>query len=241
MSKQVVTRAVCANLFAATAEPVLIADAAHGGIIEANTAAARTLGTRRRKLIGSSLMAIFDRPSSQRVLASLRTVRSLGVVRLVGARAVHNDATLTATLSLVRQGVLEYLLVHLETGTNRPRGGRGAQPFVNDAIENGASGFLVTDVDLGIQYANKAILRMMEMDSFDAVDGGSLTQWLEFSREDLGRLQEQMTRRESVSVTVIPLHPRESNPRPVQVLAIAVPDGACSTWGFSVSERPCLN
>jgi PAS domain-containing protein len=231
-----------AKLFPATVEPVLIVDAAYGSIIEANAAAVQALGTERGSLIGASLPTLFAEPSSRQVSASLGMVRQFGVARVVGARITRDRSRLNATLSLVRQGVTEYLLVRLElSGTESQAASNGAPSFVNQAIENGPTGFLVTDVDLQILYANKALLRMIEAGSLEEIEGEILSRWLELSRSDLRALNRQMSRRESVSVLDTQLYPSNDPPRWVQVLAIAVPDGAQSRWGFSISDRACLN
>jgi PAS domain-containing protein len=230
-----------ARLFAATDAPVLIVDALYGTVLNANIAAARALDIQRSALVGSSLIAMFQQPGRQKVLAALGTARALGVARVIGAHTTHGGAVLNATLSLVRQAGREYVLAHLESSDRDRCHSDDTPSFVSEAIENALTGFLVTDADFNVLYANRTLLEMLEHDSLEETGGSSLTRWLELSKEDLRLLKRQMQARESVSSLATWLYPLNSQPRMVQVLAIAVPDGTQSRWGFSISERPCLN
>ncbi len=111
--------------------------------------------------------------------------------------------------------------------------------LVLDAIEKAPEGFVVTDPELRLSYANRAFIRMAGLDSLAQLQGNSLTLWLELTQADLTRLNEQMARREAVTVFNTTLRRSSLSTRgaslEVEVSAIAVPDGRERSWGFRIS------
>ena len=137
-------------------------------------------------------------------------------------------------MSLVRQPPDSYLLIRLEAAT--ARAGRGAPSEVFDALDESAVGFVVTDAGLRIEYANRAFITMIGLESPEDVRGRSIARWLELSELDVAQLHEQMARHEAVTEIATALVADHESPRDVEVTAVAVPDELHPCWGFSVRE-----
>lgn len=233
----------CASLFEAAPEPVLIIDAIRGSIVNANVAAARLLQRRRSELVGTLLARAFDSASHRVVENSIAAALVHGVARTGSIRVPNTAVVLVATLSLVRVAGKAYMLSRFRTLAEDAESDMPhlEAPAMSEAIENNADAFALTDSELRVEYANRAFLQMIELDSTQEVCGRSLTRWLGLTQDDLGRMRRQMAARESVSSLITTLLSGQSAPRDVEALAIAVPDGPDTCWGFSIRERSALN
>jgi PAS domain-containing protein len=230
-------------LFLAAAEPVLIISAATESILEANPAAATLLGIPRSALVGTVFHTAFAASSAAAVKDSLAVARGAGAASPLCIRARNGTTELIALLSFVRAAHKSYVLVRLSsqaTASVCTTRGRTASP-VFDAIEGAAAGFVMTDCDLRVDYANHAFVRMVELASLDDARGKSLTCWLALSQVDVAQLHRQMHEREAVTILKTRLNSDKDTWRDVDVRAVAVPDRQNACWGFSICERPRLN
>jgi PAS domain-containing protein len=192
----------------------------------------------------------------ERVIARTRGRSAARGSRL--ARWARAGRDIAITLSLVSAESDAYMLVRLlpaaraASDRNDHGDGDGARDsdtrdasdakvpsLVLDAIDKAPEGFVVTDPELRLSYANRAFIRMAGLDSLAQLQGNSLTLWLELTQADLTRLNEQMARREAVTVFNTTLRRSSLSTRgaslEVEVSAIAVPDGRERSWGFRIS------
>ena len=231
------------KLFNAATEPVLIVDAATESIVEANPAAAIVLSTTRSSLVGTPVTQVFVAASAHALKNSLAATCTQGSSRPVCLEARGGGSMLTAAFSLFRTASESYVLVRLTAPPSgvleNPRG--SDRSIVYEAIEDASIGFLMTDSEFRVEYANRAFIEMIELSSLDELRGTSLARWLELSAGDLARLSEQMARREAVTVLTSNLRSEQNRSRDVEVSAVAVPDEENPCWGFTVCERPRLN
>jgi PAS domain-containing protein len=233
----------CDWLFMASDEPVLIVDATTGHIAEANPPAAMLFRTSRADLVGTRFLSAFDHCCFAALQSSLHAALSTGTALIANLRAQHGDAQMSARLSLFRSPSATYWLVRL-TSTIAERvsdDACGAGSAVFRAVDNAPVGFLITDAEFVIDYANRLFIDMVRVTSSAAVRGSSLLQWLTLTQEDLARLGLQLSQRQAVAQLKTRLNPRDHIARDVEVCAIPVPDGPDPCWGFSVSELPRLN
>jgi len=217
------------QLFAAAAEPVLIVDAATECIVEANPAAAALLTSTRPALVGALLTDAFVASGAEPIRSSLSRARRHGSSKALSVRTRDGGAELTATLSTSPSSALLHSL----------RG--GGRSKVLDAIESASVGFLMTDSNFNVEYANPAFVEMIELSSVDEVVGKTLMHWLELSAADLARLSKQMSHRKAVTVLTTRLRSDQKRSCDVEVSAVAVPDQENACWGFSIRHRPILN
>jgi PAS domain-containing protein len=222
------------NLFAATADPTVIVHATCGSVINANAAAARLLGIPRATLAGVPLPALLDTRSAAALWDALEVVRETGVAEIQTVRFRGSDRALGVRLSLVRAGTESYVLAHfIGEGVDI-----AVRSLVYDAIDSGAMMLAVTDGDLNLLYANRACLRLLEVEALQEVCGRPLSRWIEFSGADLQRLQAQMAAREMASIVPATHVARGQG---LNALALAVPDESRSMWALIISERARVN
>jgi nitrogen-specific signal transduction histidine kinase len=231
------------RLFAAATEPVLVAESGSGELVQANTAAATLLRTTCRSLIGAPLLSCFKTSSRQLLADSVAIACTTGLAEAVTIRPLKGGKPLRVFLSLFRAAPKSYLLVRL---ASRLRDGSAGSPtrtrsVVFESLERAGAGFLVTDPQLRVQYANQTFIAMVRQSSPARVNGKSLTSWLTLSEVDLVRLREQMAQRQAVSVLTTKLRIDKHSTRDVEVHAVAVPGGQYPCWGFSITPRARLN
>jgi PAS domain-containing protein len=226
------------SLFIASMEPVLIVDSATETIVEANPAAALAMRTTRGALIGTSFLRAFDQGSRRTLRNRLAISRVTGSTKPINLRTADGAIRLRVTLSLFHSAPDSYLLIRLCTGQVARSGVPSA---VFDAIDRGTDGFLITDGAFRIEYANRAFLELIDLEPRSGVQGEPLRRWLRLSEADFLRLRRQLLLRHAASLLTTQLRADPSRARPVEVCAIAVPDGEHSCWGFGIRALSRLN
>jgi len=223
-------------LFDAAAEGVLVIEESSGTVVEANLAAARLLHAERAALIGRSLLSLFHTSCAAGLKESLAQARggSGSSAREISTPDRRNQLSLT--MSLFHAAAADsYMLVRLAAGD-----GAGSElatdSAVFEAIEGAVSGFLVTDAELRVQYANPAFAQMIDVASPEEIEGECIARWLELSEEDRTRLQSQMAQSEAVTELFTRLRSARAPVRQVEVRAVAVPSDTAPCWGFTVRE-----
>jgi len=237
------SRLSCDVLFAASREPVLIVAADSGLIMEANPSAARLLQICHAELIGAALKSAFDQRSVAIVNAGMTLAKIRGGTQALNVPALRGGQALCVRISVFRAGDKSYFLIRL--GSNH------ADPFVIDPVRSDSRmfqlideapvGFLITNVDLQIDYANQAFVAMISIGSQDNLRGSSLARWLDLTVAEVAALQMQLCQRQAVTRLRSSLRCPRKGVRDVEVHAIAVPDEHETCWGFSVNLLRLLN
>jgi PAS domain S-box-containing protein len=222
------------GLFAATPDPTVIIEARGGFIVSANAAAARLSGIPRSALSGMPFAALLDSNSAVILREALETVRGAGVARIATVRFRGSEADLSARLSLVRSGSASYVLAHF----GGPAANHAFRSLVYDAIDSGTMVLAISDLDLNLLYANRACLGLFEVGTLQDLHGQPLARWIQFSGNDLERLQAQMRSREMATVIAGELCARR---QPLNALAVAIPDEGRSLWAFIISAGSRIN
>jgi PAS domain S-box-containing protein len=230
----------CDWLFSVAVEAVIIVEATTQRIVQANPAAAKLMGTSQAALIGTRFLDALDRSSSEVVARSMEGALATGVGDPVTCKSSGGGAEVRVKASMFRAENQQFLLLNLASMTDDVTPIDSQSP-VFDAIDNSSVGFLLTDSGLRIEYANQALVDMVELSPPAEMRGKSLARWLEFSPADLARLREQMLQRQATSVMTAHLRTERGSPLEVEVCAVAVPDGTVTCWGFTVRELPRLN
>ena len=235
----------CDWLHAASDEPAIIVDAASESIVQANAAAAGLFRTTPPLLVGTKLSTAFEAPSAAKVRRCLSVAQTAGTARTAAicARDGAIGLGIQIQVSLVRASAKPYFLVRLEPNMPRRQGnGRsGTASVVFDAIDAGPVGFLITDAEFRVDYANRAFVEMAGAESHADVCGNVLTRWLRLTDVDVSQLRVQLSQRQATTVLTAQLCPSRGRPRRVEVCAVPVPDGHNTCWGFTVRNPPRLN
>jgi PAS domain S-box-containing protein len=223
-------------LFAYSGQAALIVDAATSTIVEANPAATDLLGALRTELLGTTFVEAFSSASAPRLQQALAAAQATGRCDEVAAATRGGRTPLRLALSLVRREGETFVLVHLSPQSGlRPRTLGSDDPgAMFEMLEDTAEGFVVTDLQLRIAYANRSFVRCVGVDSAAALDGQSVVRWLSLSERDLKYLADHLARRAASVVLRSGLQRADGSTREVDLWAVPVPDGPFPCWGFRV-------
>ena len=233
-----VARLSAGQLFEAATEGTLIVEAATSRIVEANPAAAEVLGIPYATLAGAVLATVFGESAAIAIAALEADSRASGRSPVVPMTTRDGFRQIGVSMSLARAAKDSFLLVHLApvevSGDARARP-RAASAML-DLIEEASDGFLVTNLGLKIQYANRAFAELVGVKGPNDLRGKSLTGWVEFSQDTLTCLRTQMLEFEAVTVLQGTLTRGENRGRSAQLNAVAVPDKENQCFGFWVRD-----
>ncbi len=224
-------------LLSVAAEAVLLVDALTGNIVEANPAAAVLLKSRRTFLLGTRLSSAFDASNTTAIDHSFAEACISGSAKPMTVGTRDTTAALTLTLSLVKSRTASHVLVRMApvTSPEDAPAPRGPSP-VEDLLSSTSDGFVLTDKGFRVEFANPAFVSLARLNSANSVQGRSVSQWLEFSPEDLVSLREQLHDRQALISLKTTLRCGRGSGLDVDVYAVAVPDGPSAGWGFIVRE-----
>lgn len=231
------------TLFAASREPILIIDAASGRITEANPSAVELLRTSHGLLIDAPLKSALAQHSATVIDAGLAHARLRGGTHTLNIPSLRGGRALRVRVSVFWAGMSSYFLMRLDSNDAGRLLGDPTRPdsAMFQLIDDAPIGFLITDVNLQIDYANRAFIAMIDLASGAELRGKSLKLWLDLTTAELAALQTQLCQRQAVSRLKSSLRCSHNGVRDVEVHAIAVPDDQDPCWGFSVKVLRMLN
>ncbi len=223
-------------LFQASAEAVLVVEAARNKIAEANPAARGLFGTAEEQLVGKPLTDLFALGSAPLVLAHLVAVRAGGKTEEVAAVLADDTTEVAVSASLFRQDNVALYLVRL----TRAHGHTDAGPQDDvrarllAVVDNAPDGFVLTDDDAQILIANAAFADMAQLATVEQARGESLDRWLGQSALDLSVLIANVRQRGTVRFFATSVRGENGGTAQVEVSAVAVADGAKQNFGFAI-------
>jgi PAS domain-containing protein len=224
------------RLFTTSSEPVLIIDSASERIVAANPAAAAALRTPLAALIGTRLRSVFDAHSGCALGGLLDAARAARCAAAVSVRVPHCGVALRLGLSLLKTGSACYLLARLGGGRRADRERTVSSTF--QAIESAADGFVVTDIEFRVDYANQGFLEMVRLRGADEIRGMPLTTWFALSAAQRARLHRQLLEREATVKIRTSVRCSRNRVSEAELCAVAVPEsgGQPACWGFCVRQ-----
>jgi len=226
-------------IFATSAEPVLIVDAARRSIVEANLAAAELLGRPRSELIGQAFPRGLDRASAARVQDLLARLVVTPCDDPVTMRAFDGGRELAMTASLFSSADGSYYLVRLSSVGHQPATAADLPraPTLS-LIEEATVAVVLTDLMLKVEYANPAFSMLAGLSDEDSPRGRSLTRWLDLTADDLRCIQAQGAAREATLTIDTTLRAGNHTTRPVSACVVVVPDGELPCCAFLIDADP---
>ncbi len=223
-------------LLSVAVEAVLLVDAGTGKIVEANPAAAVLLKSRRTFLLGTRLSDAFGASCTTTIDHSFAATCISGSASPLIVSTRDTTAMLSITLSLVRTRNASHVLVRLTPASGGGASAQRGPSLVENLISSTSDGFVLTDRRFRVEFANPAFMRLAKLAASASVEGRSLSQWLEFSPEDLDSLKEQLNERQALVSLRTTLRCGRGSALDVEVHAVAVPDGPNAGWGFIIRE-----
>lgn len=224
-------------LFQVAAEAVLIVDAGTRRVVEANPAAVELLeAAGGRRLVGEPFPSGFDAAGTRAIEELFGAVRATG--RTTSARARGDRGReFQVSVSLFREDTSTYFLVRLslargETPEKLPR----QSSKVLEIVAGAPDGFVVTEPDGRIAFANRAFLDMAQLATAEQVQGESLERWLGRPGVDFGLLSAHLREHNTLRLFATTLRGEYGSTTEVEICAVAVPDGEHPCLGFTIRD-----
>ncbi|MBK1662012.1 transcriptional regulator PpsR [Paracraurococcus ruber] len=223
-------------LFHVSPEPVLIADAVAGRVLELNPAAERLLGRPTHFLLGRPVTEVFDQESKQ-------TMRSLLALLGTGSRAEETTVTLAEGGQVVRIAASVFLeaghatlllrllplRAELKAPTTSPRAG------LLTAVEHAPDGFVVTNDAGQILTVNDTFLDLAQLGAEDHAIGEPLGRWLGHTGGEMNVLTSALRQHGAVRLFSTAVRGEYGASTEVEVSATSVLDGSRRpSFGFAI-------
>ncbi len=225
-------------LFQVAAEAVLIVDAGTRKIIEANPAAARLLGEGGKRLVGRLFPEGFDEESSQVLQAMLGSVRAIGRADDVIVRAADDGREFAASAALFREDRASYFLIRLSA--SQANAGGVAAPRQNskvlEIVASAPEGFVVTDLEGRILFANRAFLDLVQLATEEQARNEPIERWLGRPGVDFNLLTAQLREHGSLRLFATQLRGEYGSNTDVEICAVSVPNSADPCCGFTIRD-----
>jgi len=224
-------------LFQQSREPVFLLEADSLEVTDANNAAAALLNAEPSRLVGRpfppaplSVGPTWDDEARDALQASLRRVAD-GVVdrEVVDARVGEGGTHWRMSVSIVRFDGSRTLLVRLHSDEVAPAAGTPGID-VMALLQNSPDGFVVTDDQGDILYANDTFLGMAQVANEQTAVGQSLANWLGRPGADLTVLLTNLRNRGQIRLFPTEVQGEQGLHTPVEVSGVAALD----------AEEPCM-
>ncbi len=226
------------HLFAATAEALLLVDAQTLRALDANPAACALLGLASQKVVGSSVLAVFNsrgHAALESMVAEMRRGGQGGNLRVDSAATARR---LQVSASLFRQDGAFVLLLRLDPADARlSRGDRA------DAGDDWArycaiapDALVLTDLAGKVIQTNAAFAELVQVATERQIRGESLGRWLGRTSVDLGVLITNLRQRGSLKLFSTNLRAEHGALTEVEISAALVTMDKQSCLGFTIRD-----
>jgi len=223
-------------LFQMASEAVFIVDAASQKVVEANPSALQFLGEPARRILGRSLLEIFEGESSRAVETLLASVRAAGRADDVRVRLSDGKREFLVSASLLRQESTPLFLVRMSPVAEVA--GDGLVPSESDKLlkimERVPDGFVVTDPEGRILTTNAAFLELAQLATEEQARGESLGRWLGRPGVDLNVLIANLRQHGSVRLFATTIRDEYGATTEVEISAVSVLNDDQSCFGFAI-------
>lgn len=224
-------------LFQVTSEAVLIVDASNQRVVEANPAAIKLVGDLGKRLIGRSVVEAFDIGSKTTVETLLGSVLATGRAQDAPARiAGEGGRDFFVYASLFREGRSMFFLLRLLRADRATPARSGEKSKVLEVVESSPDGFVVTDPEGRVLFANRSFLDSVDLAKQEQIRDQPLDKWLGRPGVDFNLLTSQLREHGSVRLFATVLQGELGSRIDVEICAVSVPDGDEPCFGFTIRE-----
>jgi transcriptional regulator PpsR len=225
-------------LFQVAAEAVLIIDAASRKIMEANPSAGQLLAENSKRLVGRTFPEGFDAAGTEALQGLMGAVRATGRTDTVTVKSADGKREYTASASLFREERSSFFLVRLAI-----LDGKGNAPALTtresrvlDIVSSAPEGFVVTDLNGRVQFANRAFLDLAQLATEEQSRNESLERWLGRPGVDFNLLTAQLREHGSLRLFATQLRGEFGSSVDVEICAVSVVDGEDPCLGFTIRD-----
>ncbi|WAC73213.1 transcriptional regulator PpsR [Roseateles sp. SL47] len=243
-------------LFEAVDEAVLVVDASSLVVFEQNAAASRLLGDVGKRVVGRSMLDVLAPGSHADVQSGLAQARAGGRCDELTIRLASSTLELMLSASAFRQDSTTLLLVRLSpmpgamkgksssrssglssSGRDGAHGANGSDaPSLLDVVNTLPDAFVLTDMQGRILAANQAFSDMLQLPPGESVQGQSLDRWLGRTSVDMNVLIGNLRQHGVLRLFPTTMRSGLGELNPVEISAVAVPDGSQACLGFAIRD-----
>jgi transcriptional regulator PpsR len=223
-------------LFQVASEAVLIIDAGSRKVLEANPAAARLLGEGSRRLVGRAFPEGFDHASTEAMQALLGAVRATGRTDDVTVKSVDGAREFVASASLFREERSSFFLIRLAPLNAERTSAPTQNSKVLEIVSSAPEGFVVTDLNGRILFANRAFLDLVQLATEEQARNESLERWLGRPGVDFNLLTAQLREHGSLRLFATQVRGEYGSSSDVEICAVSVVDGEEPCFGFTIRD-----
>lgn len=225
-------------LFEVASEAVLVVDATTRKILEANPAAGVLLGQASKRLVGRVFPEGFDDKSTQSLQNLLGAVRATGRTDTVETRSIDGLRQFSTSASLFREERTSFFLIRLAAVNGDGNGGAipKQKSKVLEIVASAPEGFVVTDLNGRIVFANRAFLDLVQLATEEQSRNESLERWLGRPGVDFNLLTAQLREHGSLRLFATQLRGEFGSTIDVEICAVSVVDGDDPCLGFTIRD-----
>jgi transcriptional regulator PpsR len=221
---------------------VLVLDASSLVVFEHNAAATQLLGDAGKRLIGRSLLELLQADSQSDAQAALAQARSGGRCEDLPVHLPGQAGDWHLSASAFRQDSTTLLLARLSApqGASHAKAAGAAageaSPSLLDVVNTLPDAFVLTDMQGRILSANQAFGDMLQLPPGESALGQPLDRWLGRTSVDMSVLIGNLRQHGVLRLFPTTLRSGFGEPSPVEVSAVAVPDGRQACLGFAIRD-----
>jgi transcriptional regulator PpsR len=237
------------HLFETTAEAVLIVDGSTQKVLEANPAARTLCGTRRARLMGAPLAALFEPMHAERLQNLVAAARTVGRQDALRAQLANGGDEVTVSASVFRQDDAAFVLVRLASvraeappsrlrsvGSSPQASDTGADAMLQAYLRNSPDGLVFCDAAGQVLLANRAFVALAQLSAEEQVRGQQLDRWVGRTGVELGVLIATLRQRGSVGLFVTTVRGEYGGSAEVEISAAALQLGEDTVLAFAVRD-----
>ncbi len=224
-------------LFQVASEAVLIVDASNRKVLEANPAAGKLLGEGTRRLVGRLFPDGFDEPSTQAVQGLLGAVQATGRTSEIVVSSADGTREFRASASLFREERSSFFLIRLTPLTAEHLSATLTQDSkVLEIVASAPEGFVVTDLDGRIVFANRAFLDLVQLATEEQARNEPFERWLGRPGVDFNLLTAQLREHGVLRLFATQLRGEYGSSSDVEICAVSVVNGEEPCFGFTIRD-----
>jgi transcriptional regulator PpsR len=224
-------------LFQVASEAVLIVDASTRKVLEANPAAGRLLGEGPGRLLGRLFPEGFDEAGTQTLHSLLGTVRATGRTSEVTVKSDDGTQQFRVSASLFREERASFFLVRLVLlSAERASLAATRDSKVLEIVASAPEGFVVTNLDGRILFANRAFLDLVQLATEEQSRNEPLERWLGRPGVDFNLLTAQLREHGALRLFATQLRGEYGSSSDVEICAVSVVNAEEPCFGFTIRD-----
>jgi len=224
-------------LFQVASEAVLIVDASTRKVLEANPAAGRLLGEGPGRLLGRLFPEGFDEAGTQTLQSLLGAVRATGRTSEVTAKSGDGTQQFRVSASLFREDRASFFLVRLVLlSAERASLATTRDSKVLEIVASAPEGFVVTNLDGRILFANRAFLDLVQLATEEQSRNEPLERWLGRPGVDFNLLTAQLREHGALRLFATQLRGEYGSSSDVEICAVSVVNAEEPCFGFTIRD-----